>query len=99
MDQRQPSRTSKKRPSEDVYSGGSENDGSDASWEDGSTVSCSSSAATWSVEDLSAAGERTSVSTSGGGCTEVCADLRLHYLTTMAWGCVRTAIIPLTDWL
>ncbi|EEY55033.1 uncharacterized protein PITG_08619 [Phytophthora infestans T30-4] len=53
MDRRQPVRASKKRPSEEAYSDGSENGGSDTSWEDDSTVSSSSSAATWSVEDSS----------------------------------------------
>ncbi|KAI9990588.1 hypothetical protein PInf_018142 [Phytophthora infestans] len=78
MDRRQPARASKKRLLEEAYSNGSENDGSDASWEDDSTVSSSSSAVTWSVEDSSVSdtpGERTSGGTSGDGCTEVCAEL------------------------
>ncbi|KAI9990643.1 hypothetical protein PInf_018197 [Phytophthora infestans] len=37
MDRRQPARASKKRLLEEAYSNGSENDGSDASWEDDST--------------------------------------------------------------
>ncbi|ETP47879.1 hypothetical protein F442_06282 [Phytophthora nicotianae P10297] len=69
---------SRKRPSEEAYSDGFENDDSDASWEDDSAVPSSSSAVPWSVEDSSvsdASGDRTSGGTSGDGCTEVGAGL------------------------
>ncbi|KAF4129729.1 hypothetical protein GN958_ATG21224, partial [Phytophthora infestans] len=66
-------RASKKRISKEDFKDGSENDGSDANWEDDSTASSSSSAATLIVDDPGVSdtpGERTSRGTSGDGCTE-----------------------------
>ncbi|KAF4130371.1 hypothetical protein GN958_ATG20436 [Phytophthora infestans] len=76
MDRRQTAGASKKRPSEEAYSDGSENDGTDVSWEDDSIVSNSSSAATWSVEHsciCDTPDERTSGGASVDGCIEGCA--------------------------